>query len=634
MTEAGDVGRRDQHRSAAGTATATRVAAVLLALVALAAACSPFGGEGGDTGDIGAEETTGGGLGDPGDCAPVDIAVSSEKIDLMRDLAAAFNESDAAQVEGGCVFIRPRSKSSGGTMALLAAGWQGGFGEENPEGPAPVIWSPASSAWGGILNQRRAAQGQPEMAPAAPSFMLTPLVIAMPKPMADALGYPEEPIGFADILELARSAEGWGAFGHPEWGPFRLGKTNPNFSTSGLSALIAQYYAATGKVRDLTLEDLSRPEVDDFARGVESAVVHYGDITMTFLNNWFRTDVRGTSLTYASAVAIEEKSVIDYNRGNPDGVLDAGEVPKPPRIPLVAVYPEEGTLYSDNPLITLDAEWVDDIERAGAEAFVAFTQQPENQERVLEFGFRPGSAEVAIADPIVTGNGVDPNQPQTLLEVPEPAVLEGILGRWAENRKSARVLLVMDVSGSMGDPAGDTSATKLDLAKQAAIDALDEFKDDDDVGLRIFSTDLSTTEPFDYIDLVPLGPIAAQREAIASTIRTLVPTAGTPLYTVARDSYQLMISGYDPTKINAIVLLTDGRNEDPRNNDLEGLLTTLRATNEGQTTTPVRIFPIAYGADADLGVLKRIAEATNAAAYDASDPATINRVFTAVVSNF
>ena len=51
-------------------------------------------------------------------------------------------------------------------------------------------------------------------------------------------------------------------------------------------------------------------------------------------------------------------------------------------------------------------------------------------------------------------------------------------------------MLALDVSGSMGDPAGDSGETKLDLAKQAAIDALDEFKDDDEVGLRIFTTDL------------------------------------------------------------------------------------------------------------------------------------------------
>ena len=64
--------------------------------------------------------------------------------------------------------------------------------------------------------------------------------------MAEALGCPDEPIGFADIFELSTTPDGWAAFGHPEWGPFRLGKTNPNFSTSGLSALIAQSYAATG----------------------------------------------------------------------------------------------------------------------------------------------------------------------------------------------------------------------------------------------------------------------------------------------------------------------------------------------------------------------------------------------------
>jgi Ca-activated chloride channel homolog len=46
------------------------------------------------------------------------------------------------------------------------------------------------------------------------------------------------------------------------------------------------------------------------------------------------------------------------------------------------------------------------------------------------------------------------------------------------------------------------------------------------------------------------------------------------------------------------------------------------------------VFPIAYGNDADLAVLRRMAEATDGAAYDSSDPAAINRVFDAVISNF
>ena len=611
-----------------------RLLALFLAAV-LVVACSSD--EGDDLSFDDDEQTDGGsdGLEDPGDCATVDAAVSSEKIQLLTELAREFNESDLAEVDDGCVFVRPRSKASGGAMQALAAGW-----DESVEGPPPVIWSPAASAWGAILNQRLDERGEPPMAPEdARPFMLTPLVIAMPKPMADALGYPETPIGFADIIELAQTEEGWGAYGRPEWGPFRLGKTNPNFSTSGLSALIAQAYAATGKTRGLTLEDLAKPETQEFGRAVESAVVHYGDITMTFLNNWFRTDARGTSLTYASAVAVEEKSVIDYNRGNPDGVLDAGEEPRKPRFPLVAVYPEEGTLFSDNPIFILDAPWVDEQQRDGARRFEEFVRRPENQRKVLEFGFRPGNPEVEIGAPITRDNGVDPNQPQTTLEVPAPPVMIDLLDRWSNQRKSARVLLVIDVSGSMGDPAGgEGGETKLDLAKRAAIDALDEFKADDEVGLRIFSTDLGPEQDADFIDVVPPGPMSELRETLRTRIRDLFPTNGTPLYSATRSAYEAALAEFDPARINAVVLLSDGVNDDGEPDDdeeqIEQLLQTLRAGSEGQDTRPVRVFTIAYGGDADKTTLRRMAEATNAASYDASDPASITRVFTAVVSNF
>jgi Ca-activated chloride channel family protein len=95
-----------------------------------------------------------------------------------------------------------------------------------------------------------------------------------------------------------------------------------------------------------------------------------------------------------------------------------------------------------------------------------------------------------------------------------------------------------------------------------------------------------------------------------------------------------MVDEYDPSRINAVVLLTDGRNEDPRNESLADLLKFLRTQNEGEATKPVRIFTIAYGSDADEATLKRIAESTNAAAYSAIDPATIVNVFNTVVSNF
>lgn len=599
-----------------------RLWAGLLTAALVVTACGGGDDDGGD--DEGSLE-------DPGDCIPVDLASSPEKLELLTDLADDFNGSDEADMGDDCAFVRVQRKSSGAAEQLLAKGW-----DENADGPRPVIWSPAASTWGAVLNQHL---GEPMTSPEAERLMLSPLVIAMPRPMAEALGWPDTPVGFADVLALARNPEGWGSKGHPEWGPFRLGKTNPNFSTSGLAALVAQAYAATDKTSGLSSEDLDNPAVGQFATGVESAVVHYGDTTLTFLNNWYRADQRGNPFQYVSAVAVEEKSVIDYNIGNPDGILDAGEEARPPREPLVAIYPKEGTLYSDNPLFVLDADWVSADQKKAAQLFVDYVTTEENQEKALEYGFRPANPDVAVGSPINEDNGVSPATPETLLEVPEPQVLADLLDDWSQQRKSARVTLLIDVSGSMGDPGNpDTGETKLDLAKTAATQALSLFKDDDEVGLWTFSTELGPQANQTILKLQEPARVGDIREQLTSQIRGLVPVANTPLYDATGEAYDAALADFDPTRINAVVVLSDGQNQDGDNSDdrdqLDTLLATLESSSEGQASRPVRIFPIAYGDGADISTLRQIAEATSAAAYDASDPTTIDQVLNAVVSNF
>ena len=266
-------------------------------------------------------------------------------------------------------------------------------------------------------------------------------------------------------------------------------------------------------------------------------------------------------------------------------------------------------------------------------------QTPENQEQVLKFGFRPGNPEVPVGEPIVRGNGVDPDQPSTLLEVPSGQVMIDLLDAWAIQRKGARVLMVLDVSGSMGepaDPADPNGPTKLDLAKQAVISGLDDFKADDQVGLRIFTTD-EAGEPT-VEDLSPIAPIGANREALVNQVDSLIPRRGTPLYEVTQTSYDEMLSTYDPALINAVIVLTDGQNDDGNQADdeqqFEDLLADVSANSDGENSKPVRIFTVAYGSGADPSELRQIAEASNATAYQAADATTINQVFAAVVSNF
>ncbi|MDH3499871.1 MAG: substrate-binding and VWA domain-containing protein [Acidimicrobiia bacterium] len=591
-----------------------RFAAPIVAIAVILSACVTGGDEPSVTGD-------GSPVAVPSGCTEVPAHVSSEKVTLLSDLAERFNATDP-EIDGQCVAITVYRTASGRGAALLAEGWP----EDGSAGPAPVLWSPASSAWGGVLNERLAQAGQAPITGDFRRIMLTPLVLAMPEPMADALGWPEADIGWSDVLELAQNPDGWGSVGHPEWGPFKFGKTNPNFSTSGLSATIAIYSAATGSTDPLTLADVESPEVVDYVRGVEAATVHYGSTTLTFLENMLREDLNGRPLNYASAVAVEEVSVIAYNRGDP---ADTGEASTPPKVPLVAIYPKEGTLFSDNPAFVLDAPWVDDVSAQAARQFVDFVvDDPEIQASVLAFGFRPGNPSVAIGEPISRTNGLDPSQPETELQVPDPAVLAALIDSWEENRKSARVIILLDISGSMQDQAGE-GFTKLDLAKQAVDSSLDQFKAGDEVGLWVFSSELNGFD--DYLELVPPAALSGNAATIRETVAGLFPQGGTGLYDSTAAAVAAVRDTFDTTRINAVILLSDGVCDDaPGDCDIQPLLSRL-ASNERD---PVRVFTVAYGADADTEALRAIAEASQARLYEAADPRTIDAVFEQVVSNF
>jgi Ca-activated chloride channel family protein len=186
----------------------------------------------------------------------------------------------------------------------------------------------------------------------------------------------------------------------------------------------------------------------------------------------------------------------------------------------------------------------------------------------------------------------------------------------------------------MGDPVpGSGGKSKLALAKQGAISSLSEFRDDDEVGAWSFSTQLGPPEHPIYNVLAPIGPIGSDRSALESQISGLATKLGTPLYDVAKASYDEIEQGYDPSRINAVVLLSDGDDRDSKM-QLPELVDYLKGKSESSTGPAVRIFTIAYGKDADVNAMREIAKATNGAYYDATDPSTIVDVLNAVVSNF
>ncbi|MFG2036896.1 substrate-binding and VWA domain-containing protein [Dactylosporangium sp. NPDC048998] len=554
-------------------------------------------------------------------CIALNVTASSEKAALMTEFAKSYIESDR-RFDGKCADPVVQSKASGAALDALAAGWDVGR-----DGPQPSVWTPASASWVALLKQRLASGDKGALVPDGklPMIAQSPLVLAMPKPMAEALGWPDKPIGWGDVLGLTNDPNGWGSKGHPEWGKFKLGKTNPHFSTSGLNATVGAYFAATGRSTDLTDKDLADPKVLQYVKSVESGVVHYGDISLTFLSNLAAADQAGRGLNYISAVAIEEKSVYDYNSGNPTGDPALAGKGKKPRVPLVAVYPKEGTLLSDHPYVVLSN--ASDEQKAAAEDFLAYVRDAPQQKRFTDLAFRTYEGKPGAG--LTRENGLSPDAKFTVIDPPSPQVLEKALTTWDAQRKRAKVLLVLDVSGSMNYDTGN-GHSRIELAKKAALQSLTLFAPDDEVGLWTFSTEIAGAST-PYTEQVPVGPLSSNRPQLQQMINGLSADGGTALYATTRAAQRKMAELADPNRINAVVVLTDGKNEYSKDSDLDALV---RDIDTSDKEIPVRVFTIAYAGQADLGVLQRISAASRAAAYDASDPTTIDKVLVNVLSNF
>jgi Ca-activated chloride channel family protein len=548
------------------------------------------------------------------------MAASQDKVGLLQKAADEFGKQ--ASVDGKCVKVTVDSKNSGTAMQALARGWN-----ESVDGPRPDVWSPASSVWVTLLRQRvQNLDKAPPVADGTPQpIMTSPLTIAMPKPMAEVLGWPGKAIGWGDLAKLATDPKGWAAYGHPEWGEFRLGKTNPNLSTSGLSATVGAYFAITGTTSDLGREDIADPKNQAFVRNIERSIVHYGDTTLTFLSNLLRADDRGDALSYISAVTVEENSVWAYNQGNP--TLDPNQLGKhgKPKTQLVAIYPKEGTIFSDHPFVPMNG--LDPAKKRAADEFLSYLHGQDAQALFQKYGFRdhkgnPGST-------VTQENGLLRDQPATKLTVPQAGVLNALLEAWGELRKPANVLIVVDRSGSMREEVPGTGKSKGDLAKAAAAESLGEFRGHDQVGLWMFSAQLDDER--DWRELVPVRPMdTAHRASMRTSLTQMTLNGATGLYNTTAAAYDMMRAGREKGSINAVVVLTDGQNERQGGIDLDTLLGTL-SKKEGEA---VRVFTIGYGANADQNVLRQIAQAADGAAYDSSNPNSIREVFQEVISNF
>ncbi len=528
----------------------------------------------------------------PSNAIEITMAYSSEKKPWITPLVDKFNQlQQKAPGSDRPIFVTATVVDSGVAADALASG-----------SVQYTVWSPSSSLWISVVNYK----ADKNLLDKSPSLLNTPVVLAMWKPMAVALGWPSKPIGLSDIIALDNDPQGWGSKGHPEWGKFKYAHTNPDVSSTGLSIVTAEFYAAAGKTRGLTEADVNDPKVKQYIQNIENSIVHYSPTTTVFAN-----DIKKGGINFISAVALEEETVIDLNK---NGNL---------KDPLVAIYPKEGTFYHDNPFIIPNGGWVTAEQRAAASVWKDYLLTTDSQRLGLSLGFRPANPDVAFADPLTAANGVDISEPKTVLEVPGPKVLVSVKDAWKSYRKQANIILILDVSGSMGD--AHAQGSKLYNALQGLKIFLSSARPEDRIGFVDFS------DSVDYA--VPIAPYSENKAKLDAVLNGNFNQGSTALYAATLRAAQELDKLHDTTRINAIVVLTDGQdNASPA--DAKSQLSAIVGQN-AEDISSIRIFPIAYGSgsDVDVNALQQMADMTHTV-LSKGDASDIRKVYDQISQYF
>ena len=519
----------------------------------------------------------------PRDSLELVFSYGSEKEKWIKEVTDRFNSEDHRAPGGKRIFVRAIPMGSGECIDEVLEGRR-----------QPDIISPASAAFIKLGNAQSQSKTGKDLIGPTENLVLSPVVIAMWKPMAEAIGWGKKPIGWADILALARNQTGWKAYGYPQWGQFKFGHTHPQYSNSGLISLFAEVYAASGKTAGLTAADVAKPHTGEFVEGIEKSVVHYGSSTGFFGRKMFAAGPQ-----YLSAAVLYENMVIEsYGQSNLS-------------FPVVAVYPKEGTFWSDHPIGVVQRDWVTQAHRDAAQVYIQYLLQRPQQESAIAYGFRPGSVDVPLGAPIDAAHGVDPKEPKTTLEVPSVPVMDAILKLWAQKKRGADVVLVLDTSGSMNDDG------KIENARNGAKQLVSLLSDDDRLSLVPFNSTINWAKT----DV----PIKNGRDDLAHTVDSLFAQNGTALYDSIDAAYQHLLeaekNGHD-SHILSVVVLTDGADTESKM-QLDELMR--RIAFDGETHT-IHVFTIAYGSDARKDILKGIADATQANTYEGT-PQNIVGVF-------
>lgn len=514
------------------------------------------------------------------------------KADWVDNVTARFNEQQHQTPSGKVVQVEVQQGDSPDALRGMEAGTL-----------QPVVFSPGDTSWVNQANERwQDLHGRPLTTATCPTLVYTAIGIGMWRPMAEELGWPDTPIGWQDLVDLAGDSKGWATYGHPEWGQFKFGHTNPDSSNTGLLALTSLAYAAAGVEEGLTPDLVYSDPVRRAFRELELHTYHYGTSTRSLFTAMAR---HGPAYLHAGTNSEVGVQATNYHQ--------QGDL----RYPLVFIAPAEGVFWSDNPYCLVDADWVSDEQREAAAVYREYLLGQEAQEIAIDEWLRPGDRSIPLRAPADLAHGVDPAVTvESVLSLPSVSgeTTDAVIDLFYQTKRPATVIVLLDTSQSM-------EGEKLKRALQGTQRFIDFLGRDDELFIYRFGD-----------DVVPLeqgGRVGEVGEALRRKVGDLFSEGNTVLYDAVCESMETLQDqkaeheAAGEPHLYGVVLLSDGQDTNSRRTASEMLYTCLPTQ---ETTAGIKVFTIAYGEDADVALLQRIANRTNAFSYEAQ-PDTIETIY-------
>jgi Ca-activated chloride channel family protein len=403
--------------------------------------------------------------------------------------------------------------------------------------------------------------------------MLSPVLLGLKTSRAHALGWDAAEPTWKDIADAARV------------GKFTFGMTNPTSSNTGLTATIGLAAALAKNPDALTEADLKNPRLSDFFRAQ----------TLTSGSSGWLADIYERDQSRVDGIINYESVLLSLNAG---GKLSE---------PLTLVYPKEGIITADYPLMLLNG-----ARRADYDKLVAFLRSKPFQTRMSARTLRrPVNADAEMASAIPK---------RTLIELPfpgQPALIASLLDAFLSDvRIPGSSRYVLDLSGSMqGNRIASLKQAMLVLSSSEPTTGSERyarFQNREEVGIITFASEPSPTHLFQ------MGTTAEQnsrtRAAIAQFIEPLSAGGGTAIYSSTQQA--LMELGEERShqkekRYYTVVLMTDGENN--RGLKRDEFIDWYRM--QGETVRGIPVFPILFG-EGDARELQKLADLTGGRLLD------------------